>query len=499
MIGVILAAGIGSRLRPMTNHKPKCMVKCAGKPLLQYQIDAYVAAGITDIVIVVGYEAQAIVDYCKHLKHVSIRIVDNAEYETTNNMYSLHLVREHLRGRPFILNNADLAVDEQMVRRLLDFACADAVAVDTSLYMDESMKVTIDGEGLIRDIAKGIPANAAFGCSIDFYKFSAQAGNVLFAEIARIVEGEGLLREWTEVAMQRLFQAGHLDFRPCDIAGLNWVEVDNYDDLALADRKFSGFDDALDHIDTFVFDLDGTLYVGNEAVEGAAVTLEALQRQGKQIFFISNNSSGTADGYVDRLARMNIEAAPSQVILSSDALIAWLHRQGVQNLHVLGTEAFRRRLAEEGFNPSAEDPEYVVIGYDTELDYAKLVAACRLVNRGVDILATHSDLFCPTEAGPIPDIGALLEMIRITTGRSPKQVFGKPHESMILLLRQRAEVNLARTLVIGDRLHTDIAMARNAGTRSLLVLSGETTRDQLDHADILPDHVLKSIKDIVCC
>ena len=499
MIGVILAAGIGSRLRPMTNHKPKCMVRCAGKPLLQYQIDAYAAAGIREIYVLVGYEAQAIVDYCKHLKYVKVHIIENTEYETTNNMYSLHLLREHLHGKPFILNNADLAVDRALVRRLVEFPAADAVAVDTSVYLDESMKVTVDADGHIRDIAKTIGRETALGCSIDFYKFSAAAGAVLFGEIARIVEGEGLLREWTEVAMQRLFQSGRLDFLPCDIAGLDWVEIDNYDDLALADRLFSGFDGALDEIDTFVFDLDGTLYVGGEAVDGAAGTLRALQQQGKRIFFISNNSSGTADGYVDRLARMDISAEASQIILSSDALAAWLHRNAVSKLYVLGTSAFKRRLADEGFDTEAEDPEYVVIGYDTELDYTKLVDACRLVNRGVDILATHSDLFCPTESGPIPDIGALLEMIRVTTGRTPKQVFGKPDESMILLLRQRAEVNLARTLVVGDRLHTDIAMARNAGTRSLLVLSGETTRDQLDRSEIVPDHVLKSIKDIVCC
>jgi HAD superfamily hydrolase (TIGR01450 family) len=498
-VGVILAAGIGSRLRPMTNHKPKCLVQSAGKALLQYQIDAYVEAGVGEIVILVGYESAAIVDYCKHIRGVSIRIVENAEYETTNNMYSLHLVREHLRGRSFVLNNADLAVDRSVVRRLLEVPGENAVAVDTSVYIDESMKVAVGEDGRIRDISKAIRPESAHGCSIDFYKFSAAAGEVLFDEIARIIEVEGSVREWTEVAMQRLFQAGRLDFRACDIAGLEWVEVDNYEDLALADRTFSGFDAVLDEIDTFVFDLDGTVYVGDRPVEGAARVIGHLQELGKSVYFASNNSSASSADYVARLAAMGIRVGASQIILSSDAMVAWLHRHGVRRIHVLGTRSFRARLAAEGFEVGAADPEYVVVGYDTELDYAKLVAACRLINRGVDILATHMDTFCPTEAGPIPDIGAMLEMIRATTGRVPKKVFGKPDESMILLLQDRTGADPRRTLVVGDRLHTDIAMARAAGVRSLLVLSGETSRDQLDGCQQLPDHVLRSIHDIVRC
>ncbi len=495
-VGVILAAGIGSRLRPMTNHKPKCLVKSAGKPILQYQIDAYIQAGVREIVILVGYEGRAIADYCKHIRDVSIRIVENAEYETTNNMYSLHLVRGYVRGRGFILNNADLVVDPSLVRRLLQCPGDDAVAVDTTTYIDESMKVALGADGYIRDISKAVPPALSHGCSIDFYKFSAASGEVLFDEIARIVEVEGSLHEWTEVAMQRLFQSGRLDFRPCDIAGLAWVEVDNYEDLALADRMFSGFDQALEAIDTFVFDLDGTLYIGRQPVEGAAGVVRALQEQGKNVYFVSNNSSGTADHYVERLAAMGIRTDTSHVILSSDAMAAWLHRNAVRRIHVLGTQAFRQRLADDGFDVDSADPEYLVVGYDTELDYAKLASACRLINRGVDILATHSDIFCPTESGPIPDIGAMLQMIQATTGRSPKKVFGKPDESMVRLLQERAGLDLGRTLVVGDRLHTDIAMARSAGARSLLVLSGETGRDQLEESAMQPDFVLRSVQEI---
>src|SRR5690606_15301721 len=118
MIGVILAAGVGSRLRPMTNNKPKCLVTTAGKAILQYQIDAYREAGIDQLVIIVGYEGNAIRQYCKHIKDIKITILENSDYEITNNMYSLYLAKNHVEGSPFILNNADLSIDSKIVQKL---------------------------------------------------------------------------------------------------------------------------------------------------------------------------------------------------------------------------------------------------------------------------------------------------------------------------------------------------------------------------------------------
>lgn len=496
MLGVILAAGVGSRLRPMTNAKPKCLVTTAGRPILQYQIDAYRQAGIERVIIVVGYEGQAIRDFCKHIKGIGITIVENPDYETTNNMYSLYLCREQVRGHAFILNNADLSIDAGIVARLLAHPSADAVAVDTSFYDEESMKVTVNAEGLIDDIAKGIAQADCFASSIDFYKFSANSSRVLFEEIERIVGHEGNLKDWTEVAMQRLFRAGQLRVPPCDIAGLAWVEVDNYRDLALSDRVFSRLDERLERIDTVLLDLDGTLYVGREAIPGAPQAVARLQAQGKRVYFLSNNSSRDKPDYVAALGAIGIPCGAEQIALSTDALVDYLQAAGVEKLHVLGTRSFRARLAEAGFQVDAGEPEYVVVGYDTELDYRKLTAACRHINAGTDILATHGDIFCPSEHGPIPDIGAMLAMIEATTGKKPKKVFGKPSEEMVRPLIRRYGLDPARTLLVGDRLQTDIRMARALGCQGMLVLSGATTRDQLEEADIVPDFVLDSLGDL---
>ncbi len=496
MIGVILAAGVGSRLRPLTNSKPKCLIKTAGKPILQYQIDAYVAAGIKKIIIVVGYEGAAIQDYCKHIKGVEIVIYFNPDYEVTNNMYSLYLVMSELKNNSFILNNADLSIDENIVKSLLEFEAEDAVAVDTSVFNDESMKVEIGADNFISNISKKIDEHASYACSIDFYKFSRKSSDLFFSEIQRIIEVEGNLKDWTEVAMQNMFNAGKLKFSACDIAGKNWVEIDNYDDLAISDRKFSGFDEYFKGVSTVLLDLDGTIYVGDSLIPGVVDVLSLMNDAGISIYFLSNNSSKNKIDYVERLSRMGLEVNAEQIVLSTDAVLDFLERGGVHRVHVLGTSSFKKIFLDSGFSIDDPNPEYVIVGYDTELNYQKIVAACKYINEGVDIIATHCDLYCPSEFGPIPDIGALIEMLRLTTGRSPSRVFGKPNIEMISPLLRGIGRNMDDLLMIGDRLHTDVKMAKNISCRSLLVLTGEATREDVEVSDIQPDYVLNSLGDV---
>lgn len=239
MIGVILAAGVGSRLRPMTNDKPKCLVTTAGKSILQYQLDAYKEGGIKELVVVVGYEGQAVKEYLKHNKDFKIKIIDNDIYEDTNNMYSFYLTKEYVKGKAFILNNADLSVESSLIANMLADERKDLVAVDVGLFNDESMKVTIDEVGNISDISKQVKKENAVGCSIDFYKFSERSSTRFFEEMETIIDVDKNLKDWTEVAMQRLFQSQELQFSVFDIQGLSWVEIDNYDDLALSDEIFS--------------------------------------------------------------------------------------------------------------------------------------------------------------------------------------------------------------------------------------------------------------------
>jgi choline kinase len=239
MIGVILAAGVGSRLRPMTNDKPKCLVTTAGKTILEYQLDAYKEAGIEELVIVLGYESQAVKDYLKYNKDFKIRIIENEIYEETNNMYSFYLTRDYVEGKAFVLNNADLSIESNLVADMIADTREDLVAVDVGMFNDESMKVSINEDGFISDISKQVPKEKAVGCSIDFYKFSEKSSLRFFQEMKTIIESDKNLKDWTEVAMQRLFHSQALHFNVFDIDGLAWVEIDNYEDLALSDEIFS--------------------------------------------------------------------------------------------------------------------------------------------------------------------------------------------------------------------------------------------------------------------
>ncbi len=496
-VGVILAAGVGSRLRPMTNTVPKCMVKTAGKPILEYQIDAYRKAGIKEIIIITGYEGQAIKNYCKHIKDIKITVVDNQDYENTNNMYSFYLARNAIGRRPFILNNADLAIDSSVVNIMLHSEAASAVAVDTSQFMDESMKVTLNKEGFICDISKNITKEQSSGCSIDFYKFALDAGQKFISEVVSIIEEENNLKDWTEVALQRAFQMQKLQFSIIDVSGIEWVEIDNYADLAIADRKFSNFNKDLENIRSVFLDLDGTVYVGSSVLQGVPEAIAALRSMNKKVYFLSNNSSKNKTDYVAKLELMGIPSSSDDIILSSDAVFAHLKSDKVQKVHILGTDSLKKIFLDSGFQIDAPDPEFVVIGYDTELDYKKLIAACTHINKGVDMIATHCDAFCPSEAGPIPDIGALLQMLEITTGKKPIRIFGKPEPVMVQHILERDGVNASQVLFVGDRLHTDVQMAKNTNSRSLLVLTGETTRDICQDSQIQPDYILTSLAEIV--
>jgi HAD superfamily hydrolase (TIGR01450 family) len=492
MFGVILAAGVGSRLRPITDKKPKCLVRVSGRPILRYQIDAYKNAGIKKLFIVAGYEAQAIHEYCKHIKGVEIEIVDNPDFELTNNMYSLFLLHEQLSGNEFVLSNGDVAIETAVLETLVNEHHQDCVAVDIGIHNDESMKVSVNQNGYIDDISKELTQEQSIGCSIDFYKFSASASDVFFGEIRRIIEVEKNIKDWTEVALQRLFREQRLKFSTCDISSLKWTEIDNYDDLAAAEKLFSGFKSRIRDLVNFVFDLDGTLYVGKKIIPGAIDAIKALRAAGKKIYFVSNNSSKSRGDYVRTLGDYGISCHESEIVLSTDSLVAFLEANQVKKIHVLGTDSLVETLSRFGFDTCSSSPEYVVIGYDTELTYEKLVSACGHINAGVDFLATHSDIFCPSELGPVPDVGAFLEMITATTGKKPTRVFGKPDISMLRTLG----IDPALTVVVGDRMYTDIMMARNFGCQSVLVLTGDTTRELVDVADLVADFVVNSVEDL---
>ena len=494
--GVILAAGIGSRLRPITDAKPKCLVRVAGVTILEHQLRAYAAAGVREVVVVAGYHAEQVAEACQRVPGVRVELLCNTRYASTNNMYSLYMARECVADHPFILGNGDVVFDPSILVDLVGLGDGNWIAADRGSYAQESMKITVSGEERITDISKTIEAKAAYGNSIDLYRFSAAGSRALFTCIRDIIETQGRLKEWTEVGLQAMLRADTLPVRPFDIRGRSWVEIDNYDDLSLADRRFSTFWLRLSTKKVFFVDLDGTVYLGDRPILGAVEWIGAQRAAGVRCFFLSNNSSRSKKDYVSKLSRLGIPATESDIVLSTDGVIEYLHRRGLRNVFVLGTGALRRSLEEAAIGVNQGTIECVVVGYDTELTYEKLARAALLLQKGVEFVSTHRDIVCPTPDGPIPDVGSLLALLETATGRRPSAVFGKPHPEMIAHVLRSQGVGPDDIAIIGDRLYTDFAMAEQVGCDFVLVLSGETRREDVEGRDAQPALIVPSVADI---
>ncbi len=252
----------------------------------------------------------------------------------------------------------------------------------------------------------------------------------------------------------------------------------------------------IDAIQLFLLDLDGTIYLGDRLIDGAADFLAGLRRRGVDHRFLTNNSSKSRTDYAVKLQRLGIPAEEKQILLSTDGVLAFLAERGVREVYLVGTGSMAEMFRAAGIDIRSQDPRYVVLGYDTELTYEKIAAAAVHLHRGVELLASHPDRVCPSPDGPLPDVGAMLAMFETATGVRPARVFGKPNAEMISHALGGTGCPPDRAAVVGDRLYTDMALARNAGCRFILTLSGETTREDLAGADDEPDLVVETVGDI---
>lgn len=479
MRAVILAAGLGSRLKTLTAGKPKCMVTVNGRCIIDYQIGALLAAGVESVHVVTGFRAEQLEAHLRSQYPGDTRIscVENADYASTNNMYSLSLCADMVGGEQFLLMNADVVFDESIVRSLVE-APGSRICVDVGAYNEESMKVALAADGAsLGSISKAIPAPDSLGCSIDVYRFDAEDSTTLFDHVRGIIHEQRRLKEWTEVALDDLMGSGQLRIQALDISGRPWYEIDNMADLMAAEVLFGRVQVPWDAIGVAFIDMDGTLYRGAEAIAGAADFVQAVRERVPRVFFLSNNSSKAHEQYVARLGGMDISVGNEEIVLSSDAVVRHLLASGTRRVYVMGTAALKSLIASHGIEHTGSDPEAIVLGYDTELTYEKLrIAALLLQDPSRPYIATHPDVVCPTEQGPIPDIGSMIALLERSTGRRPDLMFGKPKREMVDFIFDRYGIAADSALFVGDRVYTDYEMARKCGAFFIGVLSGEATR-----------------------
>lgn len=246
----------------------------------------------------------------------------------------------------------------------------------------------------------------------------------------------------------------------------------------------------------FLLDMDGTIYLDQDLFPWTIPFLEAVKAFGCKYRFLTNNSSKSGQDYIGKLAGMGVQAEREEFVTSVDALIAdLLSRPPYRRCYVFGTKSFKSQLRGAGLpvtDKREEDIDCLLIGFDTELTFQKLEDACILLNKGVDFIAANPDWVCPTWYGSVPDCGSVCEMLLRATGRRPR-VVGKPEPAMAYLAMERAGVSPEKTLMIGDRLYTDIAAGVNAGIDTAFVLSGEGTRADLETGGIKPTWVFEHI------
>jgi arabinose operon protein AraL len=251
--------------------------------------------------------------------------------------------------------------------------------------------------------------------------------------------------------------------------------------------------------DGYIFDLDGTVYRGDRPLPGAVEAMGVLRAEGRSIVFMSNKPLEPRTAYASKLTRLGIPTEPADVLTSPVVLAQYLQREMPRaRLFVIGEAPLLDEMEEAGFQLN-DDPariDVVVAAFDRTFNYDKWNTAFQAIRRGARFVATNADRTCPVEGGEIPDCAGIIAALEATTEKTVEFVAGKPSPQMIAAALQRMELQPQQVLMVGDRLETDILMGHQAGTATALVLTGVTSRDQLNRSQIRPHYVLESVGEV---
>jgi HAD superfamily hydrolase (TIGR01450 family) len=251
----------------------------------------------------------------------------------------------------------------------------------------------------------------------------------------------------------------------------------------------------------FIFDMDGTIYLGGVPFEFAKRFIKNLRNSGKKVLFFTNNASHTSSFYFNKLSKLGFDPQEDEIMTSGDVTREFLLAyKKDKTVYMVATDELVEEYKNKGVkvvngeeNPHAD---IVVSSFDTSLTYEKLNIACRLVRNGAEYISTHPDFNCPTEDGFIPDSGAIAALITASTGKVPTY-FGKPYKETIEMIGKFTGFANDEMCIFGDRLYTDIASGYNAGVDTVLVLSGEATMQDYENSEIKSTFVLNSVKDLL--
>jgi HAD superfamily hydrolase (TIGR01450 family) len=250
----------------------------------------------------------------------------------------------------------------------------------------------------------------------------------------------------------------------------------------------------------FLLDMDGTLYLDNDLFDGTVEFLSRVKEKGGKYLFVTNNSSKSTDAYVSKLEKLGIPASEDDFLTSTDTTILYLQEKFKgRKFYAMGTKSFVEQLLQAGIDAVTEISDDIfglVISNDQELNFKKLEDACKLLLRDVAYIATNPDWVCPTAFGYVPDCGSFAEMLFRATGKKPHFI-GKPRPEMLTLALEKYGYSKEESVMIGDRVYTDIASGYNAGIDTIFVLSGEGTMADAESTDTKPTYILNNIREVL--
>jgi len=247
----------------------------------------------------------------------------------------------------------------------------------------------------------------------------------------------------------------------------------------------------------FFFDLDGTIYLGDTLFDGVQELIEILRKKQKSFFFLSNNSSISTEDYLKKLNKFGLNIHQNNIILSQHPTINYLKNNNFKHIFLLGTQSLKEEFMNEGLILTEDNPEILVLAFDQELTYERLVKASNFLQKeDFPYIATHLDNRCPTENGYIPDAGGIAALLYKATERMPK-VFGKPNKEMLLFKLDQLNQSPKSAVIFGDRLYTDIRMGIETGITTCCVLSGETTLETIKKSEYKPDFIINGIWELL--
>ncbi len=266
--------------------------------------------------------------------------------------------------------------------------------------------------------------------------------------------------------------------------------------VKLADALFLKEDslERLKQCKLFILDIDGTFYLSGKPFDGSKRFVDTVESQGKKLVFLTNNSNRTIESYIEEFAKFGFNLSKDQILTAGVATAQYLFEEfGPKRVYVVGTDDIKKEFERAGLIVVEDDPEIVVVTFDKTLTYEKLKKASLYISKGAIFVVSNPDLNCPSADGPLPDAGAIASAIRKATGRYPNITFGKPEPRLIEIIMKHNNVKPSETCMIGDRLYTDILAGIQAGTLTVLVLTGEATKEEAMKSPLKPGIIAQDI------